>query len=169
MSEVSASQRARWWKGARGEWYVVVQVLLILLTLFGLRTLPGWPEWGSPYSQVATVAGIVLLLLGGALALGGLVRLGSNLTPLPYPRDCSNLVESGPYAFVRHPIYSGIFLGVVGWALFVHGWLTLVYAAIAFVFVDVKSRREEKWLLEKFGQPYADYRRRVHKLIPWVY
>jgi protein-S-isoprenylcysteine O-methyltransferase Ste14 len=169
MSEASASPRAPWWKGKRGEWYVVVQVLVILLAVFGPRTFPGWPEWGQPYSQVATIAGIVLMVLGGALALGGMVRLGPNLTPLPYPRDCSKLVETGPYTFVRHPIYSGVFFGAVGWALLVHGWLTLVYALLAFVFVDIKSRREEKWLQEKFGQSYADYRRRVHKLIPWVY
>jgi protein-S-isoprenylcysteine O-methyltransferase Ste14 len=168
MCEASAPH-APWWKGERGEWYVVVQVLVILLAVFGPRTLPGWPVWGSPYAEAAAVAGILLLLLGGALALGGLVRLGPNLTPLPYPKDCSELVKTGPYAVVRHPIYSGLLLGATGWALFVHGWLTLVYAAAAFVFFDVKSRREEKWLQEKYGQSYADYRLRVHKLIPWLY
>jgi protein-S-isoprenylcysteine O-methyltransferase Ste14 len=161
--------KAPWWKGERGEWYVVVQVFLFLLVAFGPRKLPGMPVWNSLFAQIGTIAGIALMPLGAALALGGLVRLGSNLTALPYPRDCSNLVESGPYAIVRHPIYSGLILGALGWALFVHGWLTLVYAAILFAFFDVKSRLEERWLVEKFGEPYLEYRRKVRKLIPWLY
>lgn len=161
--------RAPWWKGERGEWYLVVQAFLFLLVVFGPRRLPGMPAWNSFSMQLGTIIGIALMPLGAALALGGLVRLGSNLSPLPYPRDCSNLVESGPYAIVRHPIYSGLILGALGWAFFVHGWLTLGYAASLFVFFDIKSRLEERWLAEKFGEPYLEYRRRVRKLIPWLY
>lgn len=116
-----------------------------------------------------TVLGLALMLAGAALAIGGVLRLGSNLTPLPYPRDCSSLVESGAYAIVRHPIYSGLILGALGWALRVHGPLTLLYALALFAFFDVKSRLEERWLAEKFGDQYEAYRRRVRKLIPWLY
>jgi protein-S-isoprenylcysteine O-methyltransferase Ste14 len=161
--------RAPWWKGERGEWYVVAQVFLFALVAFGPRTLPGLPPWRPPFTELGTILGMALMPLGAALSLGGLVRLGSNLTPLPYPRDCSNLVESGPYAIVRHPIYSGLILGSFGLAFWVHGWLTLGYAAILFAFFDIKSRLEERWLAEKFGEPYLEYRRRVHKLIPWLY
>jgi protein-S-isoprenylcysteine O-methyltransferase Ste14 len=108
-------------------------------------------------------------LLGGSiLALAGVLRLGSNLTPLPYPKSDATLVETGPYALVRHPIYSGLILAAFGWALFVHGWLTLSYAIVLLIFFDVKSRIEERWLSEKFTG-YAKYRKRIRKLIPWVY
>ena len=56
----------------------------------------------------------------------------------------------------------------LGWALFVQGWLTLAYALAIMVFLDIKSRREEAWLMERFAG-YADYRRRVRKLIPFIY
>lgn len=55
-----------------------------------------------------------------------------------------------------------------GWGLWVHGWLTLGYALLLFVFFDLKSSREERWLREKFPG-YDAYRRRVRKLIPFIY
>jgi protein-S-isoprenylcysteine O-methyltransferase Ste14 len=69
---------------------------------------------------------------------------------------------------VRHPIYSGLILAALGWAFWVHGWLTIGYVVVLFVFFDIKSRREERWLAEKYAG-YEAYRKRVHKLIPFVY
>ena len=157
-----------WWKGARGEWYVVIQIALLLLVLFGPRTLPGWPMWTYPYTLLGSIAGSVLLLMGGLLLIAGIFRLGSNLTAVPYPKDQSRLVETGPYQLVRHPMYSGAILMAFGWACWVHGWLTIGYAIILFVFFDIKARREERWLKEKFSG-YAAYQKRVRKLIPFIY
>ena len=56
----------------------------------------------------------------------------------------------------------------LGWALYVQGWLTLGYVVALFVFLDAKSRREERWLAERFPA-YADYQQRVRKLIPFLY
>ncbi len=56
----------------------------------------------------------------------------------------------------------------LGWALLVHGWLTIGYAFALFLFFDVKSRQEEKWLRAKFSG-YESYQRRVRKLIPYLY
>jgi len=160
--------RDPWWKGSRGEWFVVVQFFLFALVAFGPRTMPGWPPWPAGLAAFGTVAGLLLMVAGAALAGAGVLGLGSNLTALPHPRDCSELVTTGPYAIVRHPIYSGLILGSFGIALYVHGWLSLVWAAVLFAFFDVKSRIEERWLSAKFSD-YAAYTKRVRKLIPWVY
>ena len=157
-----------WWKGERGEYYVLAQFFLFALVVFGPRAFRGWSAWPVPYAAITSAAGFVLMLVGAALSIGGVMRLGPNLTALPYPKDCSNLIESGPYAIVRHPIYSGLIIGALGYALWVNGTLTLLYALVLFVFFDVKSRREETWLAEKFPG-YAEYQARVRKLIPWVY
>lgn len=161
-------QRVPWSKGERGEWYVVAQVGLFALIVLGPRNLPGSSPWAAPYAWLATAAGVALALAGVALSAAGVLRLGPNLTPLPYPKDDSVLVESGPYAVVRHPIYSGLIIAALGWALVVQGILTFCYASALFVFFDVKSRREERWLCDKFSH-YGDYQRRVRKLLPWVY
>lgn len=159
---------ARWWHGRRGEWYVVTQGVLFALVLFGPRTLPGAPPWPSAWAGAAQVFGAALALAGTLLAAAAVLRLGRNLTPLPHPKADGELVVSGPYAWARHPIYGGVILLAFGWALWVQGTLTLLWALVLTVFFDVKSRREELWLIARFPA-YADYRRRVCKLLPFIY
>ncbi|NTU71445.1 MAG: isoprenylcysteine carboxylmethyltransferase family protein [Coriobacteriia bacterium] len=158
-----------WWHGRRGEWFVVVQIVLFAIVAIGPTTAPGLPDW-SPLAQViGSWLGLSLMLAGAGIAVAGLFRLGPNLTALPYPKDGSVLVDLGAYAIVRHPIYSGLITAAFGLGLWRHGWLTLLWALVLFAFFDVKSRLEERWLSEKFGDAYSEYRTRVKKLIPWVY
>jgi protein-S-isoprenylcysteine O-methyltransferase Ste14 len=165
---LDAADGLPWWKGARGEWLVVAQVVLIGLVFLGPRSWLGQPAWAFPFPHACRVVGGVLMIGGGVLFLAGLVRLGPSLTPLPYPKDGADLVQTGPYGLVRHPIYGGGICLALGWALYVQGWLTLGYVIVLFLFLDAKSRREEKWLAEKFPT-YATYQRRVRKLIPFIY
>jgi protein-S-isoprenylcysteine O-methyltransferase Ste14 len=168
MTAVESGSRPPWWKGSRGEWFVVAQGALFLLVLFGPRHWPGLVTVTAGVALAATVAGIVLLAGGAALALAALLNLGRNLTPLPYPKADGQFVERGAYRLVRHPIYAGGIAAAFGWALLVHGILTLGYAAVLLIFFDVKSRREERWLRAKYPE-YESYRKRVRKLIPFVY
>ncbi len=163
-----SSAKAQWWEGARGGWYVVVQIFLFALVAFGPRTVAWVPAWTGRLVGAAMVTGIALMIAGGGLLLAALARLGKNLTPLPYPKDDGHLVQTGVYGFVRHPIYCGASALALGWALCVRGPLTLGYAVLLFLFFDVKSRREERWLFAKFPA-YADYRKRVRKLVPFLY
>jgi protein-S-isoprenylcysteine O-methyltransferase Ste14 len=160
--------RAPWWKGARGEWLMVAQVLLIALVFVGPRTVRGAVPWPPALTRVCRIAGPVLMLAGGALLIAGVLRIGRGLTPLPHPKEGTGLVQTGPFALVRHPMYGGGLGLALGWALWVRGWLTLGYVALLIAFLDFKSRREERWLAEKFPE-YAAYRRRVRRLIPFVY
>ncbi len=157
-----------WWKGQRGEWYVVAQVALFVLVATGPRTWGGWPAWVFPDQMAVRVIGVALLLAGACLLIAGGAKLGSKLTPLPYPQAGGSLQQSGAFCIVRHPMYCGGVLAAFGWAIISHGWLTLLYAALVFAFVDVKSRREETWLVAKYPE-YATYRSRVRRLIPYVY
>jgi protein-S-isoprenylcysteine O-methyltransferase Ste14 len=157
-----------WWRGTHGEWYVVVQFALIALIFFGPRAFWIWPIWAAPYTWFGSIGGSILLLAGSLLFLVALFRLGSNLAAVPYPKETGALVETGPYRLVRHPMYCGIILIAFGWAFLIHGWLTLGYAVVLFVFFDIKSRREEQWLKAKFSA-YPAYQERVRKLIPFVY
>ena len=157
-----------WWKGAHGEWFVFIQAILFGLVAFGPHTWSGWPSWKPPFSTLGSIAGCFLLLSGFLLIIAGILKLGTNLTAVPYPKDRSTLLESGPFRLVRHPMYCGGILMAFGWGLWLHGWLTIVYALILLAFFDLKSRREEIWLKEKFSD-YGAYQKRVRKLIPFIY
>ena len=157
-----------WWRGARGEWYVAAQLLLIGVVFLGPRTLPGLPDWPEVLARISIYAGAVLMLAATCLFLAAMVSLGSNLTPMPCPKPDATLVRTGPYRFVRHPIYAAGILLAFGWALMVGSWLTLVYATALLIFLDIKSAREERWLSEKFPD-YPDYQRQVRKLIPFIH
>jgi protein-S-isoprenylcysteine O-methyltransferase Ste14 len=65
-------------------------------------------------------------------------------------------------------MYSGVILIAFGWALIIHSWLAIGTALVTFVFIDLKSRREEAWLKEKFPG-YVAYQQRVRKMVPFIY
>ncbi len=158
----------RWWKGERGEWYVVLQFALFALIFAApalTRQYSGWPE---PWDMIGRALGVLLMGVGGLLILAGLASLGRNLDVVPHPKDDANLVEHGAYKIVRHPIYSGIILGAFGWGFLSNSVISLLLAAVLFLFFDIKSRREEKWLNHKFSD-YAAYQQRVRKLLPFLY
>jgi len=160
--------RQPWWRNSRGEWFVIIQVFLVALVALAPGLDPVRLDLPGGGRAMGIVIGVALGVLGLAVVLSGFVALGSNLTPLPHPKDDATLVQTGIYALVRHPLYSGVVIGAVGWALINVSLLTLLLAVVLFVFFDIKSRREERWLVHKFPE-YAAYRQHVHKLIPFVY
>lgn len=150
----------RW--NARGEGYVAAQVLL----LAGIVALPLLrPRRGTP--RELRVAGTLLVLAGGTLVGWSGLRLGPNLTPLPEPRAEGQLVQTGPYALARHPIYGGLLLASLGWAL-AHGHRGALGLSGGLVLLfDVKARDEERRLTRHFPE-YPAYRRRVRRFLPGV-
>ncbi len=156
-----------WWRGRRGEYWVLAQAVLLL----AFALLPARAFFPIPFPVYAFAHWGVAIACGAcAIAIFGraLLDLGQSLTPLPHPRDDSQLVSTGIYAWVRHPIYVGVVLGAVAWA----GWCasaTHLLGAIALgIFFDAKARREEAWLLEKYPD-YAAYAQCVRRFIPGVY
>jgi protein-S-isoprenylcysteine O-methyltransferase Ste14 len=151
--------------GPRGEGWVVIQFLLL-----GLVVLAGvaGPTYAGPLSAAARVAGLALVAAGLVLAARGLLDLRDALTPRPHPRHGAELVDTGSYRLVRHPIYGGIVLAATGYALVVGSPLALAGAAILLGFFRLKSGREEGWLRERYPA-YQAYAARTKRMIPWVY
>jgi protein-S-isoprenylcysteine O-methyltransferase Ste14 len=150
----------------RGAWYVVVQGILIGLILFG----PQGSRLVSsePITSILQSCGIAIGLLATVIMVIAVINLGKNLTPLPCPKDNAILIQNGLYQFVRHPIYFGVLLAALAWLLIFPGLYVLAYAIALFFLFDIKARREEVWLVERFPD-YRDYQRRVKKLIPAIY
>jgi protein-S-isoprenylcysteine O-methyltransferase Ste14 len=100
--------------------------------------------------------------------VAGVVDLRENLTAVPRPVEGGRLIDTGAYGMVRHPIYTGIVAAAIGWGLATASPAALVAAALLGGFFDLKSRREEAWLLAAYPD-YAAYRERVRKLVPFIY
>lgn len=151
--------------GARGGWWVVAQVPVLLGALL-LPLCSGAARLG--FDSAMQWAGFALTAAGGVASLLGLVTLGDALSPYPRPRDGSTLKRHGIYKLVRHPIYSGLMLGSIGWALWWGSVAGVAYAVIVIAFFDRKAAREEAWLHEHHAD-YGAYARRVKKFLPGIY
>jgi protein-S-isoprenylcysteine O-methyltransferase Ste14 len=113
-------------------------------------------------------AGVGLVLIGFGFALWARVHLGRNWgTPMSL-RQGHELVTSGPYTYVRHPIYSGIMLATIGSALAV-GLVWLAPFVLSLVYFLVSARTEETMMRAQFPDAYPIYRRRTKMLIPFVF
>ncbi|MCI0349472.1 MAG: isoprenylcysteine carboxylmethyltransferase family protein, partial [Acidobacteriales bacterium] len=119
--------------------------------------------------DIAVIAGSALCIVGLGFVVLGTVGLGRrNLSPFPKPKEDASLVESGIFAVVRHPIYSGFIFFSFGWSVFWQSFAALIASIGLFLFFDIKARREERWLGAKFSN-YAAYKQHIKKLIPFVY
>ncbi len=150
----------------RGAWYVVIQGILIGLLLFGPQGIP--LASSEPLVTILQSCGIALGLSACLIMVIAVINLGKNLTPLPCPKDDAVLIQTGLYRFVRHPIYFGVILAAIAWVLIFPYIYILIYAIGLFFLFDIKARREEVWLVERFPT-YQDYQGRVKKLIPSIY
>ncbi len=154
--------------GPRGEGWVVAQVVLFaIIAIAGLSDLAGHGSV-APWGPVVSVVGMVAIVSGGGLAARGIWDLRSGLSPFPRPIAGAPLLESGAYRLVRHPIYSGLVLGAIGWGLVTGSILAIATAGLLFLLFAGKSRREEAWLAA-IHPGYGAYQRRTKRLIPWIY
>lgn len=121
-----------------------------------------------PHDVPAWATGLALVIAGVALAIWARVILGRNWSSVVQVKQDHELIEAGPYAVVRHPIYTGLLLAFLGSAISVGDVRGLVGVAIVFVSFWIKLRLEERWMEDQFGAKYADYRRRTKALIPGI-
>lgn len=161
--------REGWRNNSRGEYWVLAQGFLIILLILLPVYRPNWLNFSAAelfYLNWGVAA--VLAFAGLGIFLKGLLDLGKQLTPLPYPKEEGQLVETGVYSLVRHPVYTGVIFLALSWAIFQLSLSHLITTGVILAFFDAKASREEAWLSEKYPS-YADYRQRAKKLIPWLY
>lgn len=113
-------------------------------------------------------AGVGLCLVGFAFAVWARIYLGRNWGMPMSLRQGHELVTSGPYAYVRHPIYAGIMLAMVGSAL-TESLLWMLVFGLYFGYFLFSARSEEKTMQAQFPDAYPAYRRRTKMLIPFVF
>jgi len=155
----SRAQRLRYW---------VLLVIAYLLLVHG-RQLP-YPLnlHVIPYASPIAWAGAVLCMAGLAFALWARVTLGRNWSGVVTLKEGHELVERGPYRFVRHPIYTGILTMFFATA-FVQGHVA-GFAGVLLMSASfwIKLGREEKLMLQQFPERYAAYQQRAKRIIPFA-
>jgi protein-S-isoprenylcysteine O-methyltransferase Ste14 len=127
----------------------------------GLRILPASPA--------AAYTGLVLTSLGAAFAIWARSTLGGNWSASVTVKENHSFVRGGPYRLVRHPIYAGGLLAMLGTAI-VYGEVGCFIAVVlAFLSWWLKARIEEEFMTQQFGEDYRRYQRSVKQLIPFVF
>lgn len=119
-----------------------------------------------PNSQTGIWIGIGVTACGMALAIWARSHLGANWSATITIRTSHSLVSTGPYARLRHPIYSGLLFAITGTALAQGEWRGLLALTIALIVWSIKARKEESWLRDEFGAQFDEYSQRTGFLLP---
>jgi protein-S-isoprenylcysteine O-methyltransferase Ste14 len=113
--------------------------------------------------------------IGAIITAGGLYfsvwarrYLGKNWSQAVTIKEDHELITNGPYALVRHPIYTGFLFGFIGTSIAVGEWRGMIAVALVFGALLYKLKLEEKWLREQFGDSYEIYCLRVSALVPFI-
>ena len=147
--------------------------LVLIICAFALLWLPRVPL--SLLNERFLPLGIWCFWSGAAITAGGLLfsvwarrHLGKNWSQAVTLKEDHELITTGPYALVRHPIYTGLLLGFIGCAVARGEWRGLLAVALVFIALWRKLRLEEKWMRVQFGASYENYSRHVAALVPYI-
>ena len=145
-------------------------IFLIVIVLLAVPRIPLpwlyaqlWPQGYWPFwlGAAITVAGLLF-------AVWARVHLGRNWSRAVTIKQDHELITTGPYAVVRHPIYTGMLAGFLGMAIAISQVRGFVVVVLVFVVFWVKFRMEEKWMRSQFGETYAAYARQTAALVPYL-
>jgi protein-S-isoprenylcysteine O-methyltransferase Ste14 len=121
-------------------------------------------------------AGLWSFWLGAAVMIAGLLfavwareHLGSNWSRSVTIKQDHELITTGPYAVVRHPIYTGILVGFLGTAIALSQVRGFIVVALIFFILWLKLRMEEQWMRSQFGETYASYAHQTAALVPYLF
>ena len=118
--------------------------------------LPVWLRW----------TGVGLALIAGSLLVWMFRTLGRNLTDTVVTRKQHTLVTTGPYRWVRHPMYASAALAIVGNSLVAANWYLFVVGCLALLLLVIRTRKEEQNLIAKFGDDYRNYMQQTGRFVP---
>lgn len=148
----------------------------LLLRIFGLSIWggvfvyllsPNWMKWSTiDLPESLRWLGVALGVLGDLLAYWVFTNLGNNVTRTVVTRKSAQLVTSGPYRWVRHPLYLMGLIGYIGFALLAENWFIALATVLVFWVLALRSDKEESKLIEKFGDEYREYMKQTGRFFP---
>jgi protein-S-isoprenylcysteine O-methyltransferase Ste14 len=146
-------------------------LIIILAVRLGRRAgFPGAVFFRGFFTPAPALgwAAAAFTAIGIGFAIWARVYLGRNWSPRPAVKEHHELVTTGPYAYVRHPIYTGIMLATLGSALIGTIFGIVMFIVVSIVFA-LRISKEEKLMLELFPRQYPEYQKRTKRLVPFVW
>ena len=150
------------WSRELGIRAVIVAIVILLIRLGAFR------DHGLNTDPWRAGLGLALLALGLGLAIWARVNIGRNWGSPMTQKDEPELVTSGPYHLVRHPIYSGILVAGVGSSVAL-SWMWLTAVVLAGIYFIYSATVEERYLPKQFPDTYPAYKRSTKMLVPFVF
>jgi protein-S-isoprenylcysteine O-methyltransferase Ste14 len=144
-----------------------VRAVIVVLAILSVR-LGALRDHGLDHDPWRGGLGLVLLAMGLGFAIWARFNIGRNWGIPMTRKDDTELVTSGPYHLVRHPIYSGILLAAVGTAVGLNWWWLIVVALVGVYFL-YSATAEERYLTQQFPDTYPAYQRSTKMLIPFIF
>ncbi len=139
--------------------YVGTQLALFILYAFCNGSIVVGYELRSVGLGIST-AGLLIILTS-------ILQLNKSLSPFPSPKEGGELITTGLYSVVRHPIYLGIIILFSGYSIFSASWIRLVVTVLLALLFDFKSKYEEDLLVQKFSS-YKTYQKSTNRIIPFI-
>ena len=151
-----------WERNSKDYILVGFQVVLFFLYIFDLQI------WNVVIPEWLRQTGLILAIFGVLLFLIAMLQLNKNLSPFPSPKSGSELVRSGLYKFIRHPIYTGILIAFIGFALFSESIYRILITFGLYLLFLIKTEYEEHRLQEKFSE-YDRYKEVTGRFLPKIF
>jgi protein-S-isoprenylcysteine O-methyltransferase Ste14 len=157
-------------RGVHRSWSRVAVVRLVAAGLFVVILHFLAKNGLPPATQSVSMewAGVAVATLGIALAFWARAALAGSWGMPASQADQPSLVTSGPYHWIRHPIYTGVLLGLIGTAMAISPLLFIPFLVFLVYFIYA-AVQEERYLSSKLGRPYEEYRARTKMLLPYIF
>ena len=156
-------------KRSRLSWSPELRIRAVLVVVVILMIRSGvFRDHGVNTDPWRATLGLILFAVGLGFAVWARVHIGRNWGPPMTHKDEPELVTSGPYRLVRHPIYSGILAAGVGTAVALN-WIWLIAVGLAGVYFVYSATVEERYLSEQFPDTYPAYKRTTKMVVPFIF
>ncbi|MHA2251469.1 MAG: methyltransferase family protein [Candidatus Kariarchaeaceae archaeon] len=137
---------------------------LLILAILEQETLYEWRN------QVISIIGVIVYFFAAMLVLSSRINLGKQATGVLVIREEHDLITTGIYKYVRHPMYGGVLIGVIGFGLVAHSIIVFLITFLLYLWIfNNRAKHEEEILLNEFGDKFQEYITNSKKFIPFIY
>ena len=145
----------------------ILPIVGVFFVLYNSRVALEWAmKYFVPHTPEVQWAGFAVMVVGLGFACWARVHLGTNWSGVVTLKEGHELIRTGPYRNVRHPIYTGILIGFLGWAIVGGQVRGLIGMAVVWLSFYIKARREEKFLAQEFGAKFEEHSRLTGMFLP---